>query len=115
MAALSFALQRREKQQGAANLGLLTVDSPAGLLGRLWKWGSWQDFPRVRRSRFIISKRIGAVKIIFKASGLFAEDLLLSDEAVTQRAPCESWLMGWRKCVICQGLVGTCSGNSLGN
>lgn len=75
MAALSFPLQKREKQQGAANLGLLAVDSLAGLLGRLWKWESWEDVPGVRRGRFIISKRIGAFKIIFKALGLFAEDL----------------------------------------
>lgn len=75
------ALKRREKQQGAANLGLLTMDSPAGLLGRLWKWGSWQDVPRVR-SRFVISKEIGAVEIIFKALGLFAEDLC-----------CQMWLL----------------------
>lgn len=75
MAALSFILQRGEKQRGAANLGLLIVDSLAGLLGRPWKWESWEDVPRVRRGRFIISKGIGAVKIIFKALELFAEDL----------------------------------------
>jgi len=81
----------------------LLTKGPRRTAGRLWKRGSWKYIPRVNRDRPCISREINAVKVVFKDSGLFTEDLGLKMRALHCGHPAASPCLQGKCVTACVG------------